>query len=62
MEKNFKLTCPKCRFARMSTGLADDLKDLKEINTCASCGGGRKYRCPKCGAIAKLARVRGNNS
>lgn len=60
MEKNFILRCPKCRWARMSTGLTEDLKDLKEINNCLNCGKPRQYRCPKCGQTAKLIRVRSN--
>lgn len=60
MEKNFILRCPKCRWARMSTGLSEDLKDLKEYSSCVNCGG-RKFRCPECGQIAKLARVKGNS-
>ena len=57
MEKKFIVRCLKCRWARMSTGLPDDLKDLYEIKGCASCGG-RKFRCPKCGKHAKLTRLK----
>ena len=31
--KNFILRCHKCRWARTSTGLTEDLKDLREIKT-----------------------------
>ena len=59
--QNFILRCPKCRWAKMTTGLSEDLKSLREISTCASCGGGRKFRCPECGSIAKMTRVKGNS-
>lgn len=62
MDQNFILRCLKCRWARMSTGLSSDLADLHEIKTCSSCGGPRKFRCPKCGQNAKLIRVKSNNS
>ena len=44
----------------MSTGLADDLKDITEVKkACATCSG-RRFKCPKCGGIAKLLRIKGN--
>ena len=58
MEKKFIIRCLKCRWARMSTGLSDDLKDLKEIETCQNCGKPRQFRCPQCGLIAKLTRIK----
>jgi hypothetical protein len=59
--KNFILRCQKCRWARMSTGLSEDLKDLHEYSTCASCGKPRTFRCQKCGQTVKLTRVRKNS-
>lgn len=59
--KNFILRCHKCRWARMSTGLNEDLKDLHEYVTCANCHKTRTFRCPKCGQNAKLTRVRSNS-
>ena len=56
--QNFILRCSKCRWARLSTGLSEDLKDLKEMTTCASCGGARKFRCPQCGNTMRLVRVK----
>jgi len=44
----------------MSTGLSDDVKDLKEVRPCVNCGRPREFRCPKCGNNAKMIRVRGN--
>lgn len=61
MDKNFIIRCPKCRWARMSTGLSEDLKDLREIKTCSNCGGARKFRCPQCGQIAKQTRIKSNS-
>jgi hypothetical protein len=61
MEKNFIIRCLKCRWARMSTGLSEDLKDLKETTGCSSCGKPRTFRCPQCGLTAKQTRVKSNN-
>lgn len=59
--QNFVLRCKKCRWARMTSGLADDLKDLFFIKpTSASSANVRKYRCPKCGTPCLLVRVKGN--
>lgn len=44
----------------MSNGLSEDLKDLKEINRCSSCGKKRAFVCPKCGQTATLFRIKGN--
>ena len=59
-EVYFLLKCRKCSWWRKSTGLSEDLKDLAEVKTCASCGG-RKFKCPKCGTHIKLMRVRNLN-
>lgn len=59
--KNFVLRCVKCRWARMSTGLTEDLKDLRETTGCNNCGKVRQFRCPKCGQTAKLNRIRNNS-
>jgi predicted RNA-binding Zn-ribbon protein involved in translation (DUF1610 family) len=58
MEKNFMVRCHKCRWARLSTGLSSDLADLKEIISCPTCGKARQFKCPKCGLVAKLTRVK----
>lgn len=57
---NFIIRCPKCRWARMSTGLTEDLKDLTEIKTCSNCGKPRTFRCPQCGQTAKQTRIKSN--
>ena len=59
--KNFILRCQKCRWARLSTGLSEDLKDLHEYVSCANCGKIRTFRCPKCGQTVKLIRIRNNS-
>ena len=61
MEKNFIIRCLKCRWARMSTGLSEDLTDLTEIKTCYNCGKPRAFKCPKCGQIAKQIRTKNNS-
>lgn len=60
LPKNFIIRCHKCRWARMSTGISEDLKDLHEINTCDNCGKPRIFRCPKCGLNAKMMRIKGS--
>jgi hypothetical protein len=60
--KNFLLRCKKCRWAKASSGLKDDLKDLNEITSaCPTCGKARRFKCPSCGDIAVLKRVKGNS-
>lgn len=59
--KNFFIRCPKCRWARTSTGLKDDVADLYEISPgCTTCGKWRKFKCPKCGMPATMQRIKGN--
>lgn len=59
--KNFFIRCPRCRWARISSGLKDDLADLNEINAgCVNCGKWRKFRCPKCGTPSTMQRIKGN--
>jgi hypothetical protein len=60
--RNFVLRCPKCRWARITSGLKVDLEDLTYIEpTCVGCGKFRQYRCPKCGAACPLKRMKGNS-
>lgn len=54
------IRCLKCRWAQLTTGLPDDLKDLNEIKTCTKCGKQREFRCPRCGRNAKMTRIRHN--
>lgn len=59
--KNFIIRCPKCRWARTTSGIKTDLTDLVEVQkSCATCGKSRKFRCPKCGASATMVRMRAN--
>ena len=61
MNPKFVIRCATCRWARMTTGIADDLKDMHEIaRSCVNCGSPRKFKCPKCGRHAKMIRVQGN--
>ena len=58
MSALFQIRCLKCRWAKMSNGTQDDLKDLYELkNSCSTCGKKRKFRCPKCGQAATMHRV-----
>ena len=56
--QNFILRCPKCRWAKMTTGLSEDLKSLREISTCSNCGKPRTFRCPQCSNLMKLTRIK----
>lgn len=58
--KLFLIRCPRCNWKRSSTGLKSDLQDLFEIKTCSKCGKPRTFRCPNCGQIAKMLRIKGN--
>jgi len=52
------IRCLKCRWAKMTTGTSEDLKDLYEIkNNCSNCGKKRQFRCLKCGQPATMIRV-----
>lgn len=60
--KNFFIRCPKCRWARISSGVASDIADLYEIKSnCKTCGKHRKFKCPKCGANANMKRMQTND-
>ena len=60
--KNFVIRCPKCRWARLSSGVAADLSDLHEIKSnCKNCGKFRKFQCPKCGTHSTMKRLHGNS-
>jgi hypothetical protein len=60
--KNFIIRCKKCRWARLSTGLKDDIADLNEIRPgCTTCGKWRRFHCQRCGLPASMMRIRGNS-
>ncbi len=60
--QNYILRCSRCRWARASSGLEADLKDLLSVKSnCSTCGKYRTYKCPKCGMNCPLKRVRGNS-
>ncbi len=59
--KNFMIRCQSCQWARRSSGIASDLKDIHEIkNNCSDCGKARRFRCPRCGGTSKMKRIQGN--
>ena len=59
--KNFMIRCPRCCWARLSSGTKEDLEDLHEINpNCVNCGKWRKFRCQNCGSPAMMKRIKGN--
>jgi len=55
----------RCGWAMESTGLDDDLSykgmPLHEYQKCSNCGKPRSFRCPVCGSINKMFRIRRNN-
>lgn len=60
--KNFVIRCGKCRWAMLTSGVAEDLKGIHEIKSnCANCGKARKFHCKKCGAPAQMRRFKGNS-
>lgn len=60
--QNFILRCPKCKWARITSGLERDLSDLTQVKaSCKRCGKFRTYKCPTCGMSCSLKRFRGNN-
>lgn len=60
--KNFIIRCPRCRWARITSGIASDMTDLNEIEpNCINCGKWRRFRCPKCHNISMMKRLRGNS-
>lgn len=58
--KKFIVHCKGCGWREITTGLSQDLVHLQEIKKCKSCGGLRKFRCPKCSREAKMFRNAGN--
>lgn len=60
--RNFMMRCASCNWGRASSGLKSDLADLAEVKAnCNTCGKWRRYRCPRCGAICPLKRIKGNS-
>lgn len=57
MEKKYIIRCNYCRWAETTTGIDEDMKHLFEIKSCSHCGG-RKFRCMKCGKIAKMQLIK----
>lgn len=60
--KNFFIRCGRCRWARLSSGVSEDLEDLHEVKgNCPTCGKNRRFKCPTCGANAVMKRLKGNS-
>jgi hypothetical protein len=60
--KNFVIRCPKCRWARLSSGVSSDIKDLHEVRPgCKTCGRWRRFQCVKCGVPCPMKRIKGNS-
>lgn len=56
MEYRFVIKCKVCKWTKKTNGIKDELKDLHEVTSCASCRG-REFRCPKCGRPAKMLKT-----
>ena len=57
--KNFFIRCPRCRWGRVSSGVAADLADLHEVKSnCRNCGRWRRFKCPACGMDATMKRIK----
>lgn len=63
MQKSFIIKCLRCAWSETSTGISADLKHLNEVKTgCPTCGSARRFKCPRCGQIAKMKRFQGNTA
>jgi len=62
IEKNFMIRCARCNWRTFSTGITADLKAdgllVEQKKNCATCGGARVFKCPKCGQPAKMFRMK----
>ena len=57
MTQEYVLKCSTCNWYQFTTAHPDEIKDLHEVTSCASCGG-RKFKCPGCGRIIKMVKIR----
>ena len=53
MTNKHLIKCVRCSWSRAVNGDPEEIKDLFEYKSCAKCKQFRKFRCPKCGRIAK---------
>jgi len=53
MDKNYLIKCVRCSWSRAVGDDPNDVKDLYEYTSCATCKQLKKFRCLKCGRIAK---------
>lgn len=57
--KNFFIRCPRCRWARVSSGVTADLTDLHEVTSgCRDCGKFRVFKCPRCSMPSPMKRIK----
>lgn len=56
--KDFILRCKRCDWIRYTDGFSKEVEDLHEYKKCSTCGGPRKFRCPDCGNMVKMIRLR----
>lgn len=58
VEKKFMIRCPRCRWARISSGVKADIQDLDEIKEhCSDCGKFRRFKCKSCGMPSPMKRI-----
>ena len=57
--KKFVLKCLRCSRSQLTTGISSDLSHLTEyVNGCQNCGRPRRFKCPHCGNIMNMLRIK----
>lgn len=57
MAKNrYLLLCEFCNWRKVTDGT--DIKDMKEVKTCTSCHGARQFKCPGCGRLIRVRKIK----
>lgn len=54
-EQHFVLICQHCNFKRVVS--SSELSEFREVVTCKTCSGAKKYKCPECGYLIRLAKA-----
>lgn len=57
-ERNM-IKCPRCSWSRVVGDDPKEVTDLYEYKGCLKCNNFKKFRCPKCGRMAKQLPIRG---